>query len=64
MYGYNPNVWGSVDTGDQGGDQVSTSAQVTRYVEAYRRFGYKYANLNPVAAEVVAKGDIWFDNKW
>ena len=46
MYGYNPNVW--QDTGSNVPMQ-GDNAQVTSYVDAYRRHGYKYADLNPVA---------------
>jgi len=46
VYGYNPNVW--QDTGSNVPMQ-GDNAQVTSYVDAYRRHGYKYADLNPVA---------------
>ena len=56
VYGYNPNVWSQADSeGDP--HQVSDNGNVTRYVEAYRRHGYKYANLNPVAQNLnISKG--------
>jgi len=48
VYGYNPGAWSAnEDIGGQGNE--AEDARVTRYIEAYRRHGYKFANLNPVS---------------
>ena len=64
MYGYNPGAW-SVEEDIRGHEaedaRVTRLASnrsssgsshwepLFRYVEAYRRHGYKFANLNPVS---------------
>ena len=45
MYGYNPELYKTEDSQVP----VQENSQVARYVDAYRRHGYKYANLNPVS---------------
>ena len=35
---------------------IHEDSQKARYIEAYRRFGYKYANINPVSECVPVAG--------
>ena len=54
VYGYNPEAWTTEATEQQA--RLSESFQVSSYLEAYRRHGYKYANLNPVATHTPTRG--------
>ena len=54
VYGYNPEAWTTEATEQQA--RLSESFQVSSYLEAYRRHGYKYANLNPVATHTPIRG--------
>ena len=53
VYGYNP----AVNSGDHSPpDQQYQNIEALRYTEAFRRHGYKYANLNPVSTEELPLG--------
>ena len=46
VFGYNPSLHVQPDLTSLNNE--TENANVIRYLEAHRRYGYKYANLNPV----------------
>ena len=59
MYGYNPEVNTESDQSLPGHvlQSRAENSQAFRYQEAFRRHGYKYANLNPVSTEQISLGE-------
>ena len=53
MYGFNPELY---QENNQIPQTLHEDSQKARYIEAYRRFGYKYANLNPVSVSAPVVG--------